>query len=59
MTKNKFLGCSTLILLVDVKAFPLVGVSSESQNDLEEVFSFMLCGHATLFSAEIIFSVYK
>ena len=47
--KNKFLGCFALILLVDVKAFPLARILSESENDLEEEFTFTLCGHATLF----------
>ena len=45
--------------LVDVKRFPLACISSELENDLEEEFSFMLCGHATLFNVERIFSVNK
>ena len=56
---TKFLGCFALILLVDGKAFPLVRILSESENDLEKEYSFTLCGHATLFNAEIIFSVNK
>ena len=56
--KNKFLGCFNIILLVNVKAFPLAGIWSESENDLEE-FSFTLCGHATLLNAERIFSMNK
>ena len=59
MTKKKILWCFALILLVDVKAFPIALISSESKNDLEEKFTFTLCGHATLFNAEIIFSVNK
>ena len=57
--KNKFLGCFALILLVDVKAFPLARILLLSENDLEEEFTFTLCGHATLFNAERIFSVNK
>ena len=57
--KNKSLGCFILILLVDVKAFPLAPMLSESENDLEEDFSFTLCGHATLFNAERIVLVQK
>ena len=57
--KNKFLGCFTLILSVDVKAFLLAHLSSESENDLEEEFSSTLCGQATLFNAERIFLVNK
>ena len=57
--KKKFLGCFALILLVDVKAFPLARILLESENDLEEEFTFMLCGHATLIHAERIFSVNK
>ena len=59
MTKKKNLGCFVLILLVDVKAFPLASISLESENDLEKEFSFTVCGHATLFSAERIFPVNK
>ena len=43
--------------MVDVKAFPLVLILSESENDLEEEFLFTICGHVTLFNAKIIFSV--
>ena len=51
--KNEFRACFALILLVDVKAFPLLArISSESENDLVEEFSLTLCGHATLFNAE-------
>ena len=32
--KNTFLGCLSLILLVDMKAFNLARISSESENDL-------------------------
>ena len=59
MTKNKFLGCFALLFLVDVKAFTLARIPSESDNDVEEEFSFTLCGHATLFNVERIFSVNK
>ena len=59
MTKNIFWGCSTLIILVEVKAFSLARISSESENDLEEKISFTLCGHATLFNAERTFSLNK
>ena len=45
--------------MVDVKAFPLARISSESKNDLEEEFLFTICGHATLFNAKRIFSVNK
>ena len=57
--KNKFLGCFALILLFGVKGLHSVRIPSESENDLEEEFSFTLCGHATLFNAEKIFSVNK
>ena len=57
--KNKFLGCFFLILLADMKAFPLVLISSASENDLGEELSFTLCCHATLFNAQKIFSVNK
>ena len=40
-----------------MKVFPLARILSESENDLEEEFSFVLCSHATLFNAERIFSV--
>ena len=53
------LGYFALILLVDVKAFPLARISSESENDLEEELSFMLCCHGSLFNAERIFLVNK
>ena len=43
----------------DVKAFLLAHLSSESENDSEEEFSFTLCGQATLFNAERIFLVNK
>ena len=45
--------------MVDVKAFPLARISSESKNDLEEEILFTTCGHATLFNAKRIFSVNK
>ena len=57
--KNKFLGCFPLILLVDVKAFPLACIWSQSENDLEEEFTYTHCGHATLFNPEKIFLVNK
>ena len=57
--KNKILGWFALINLVDVKAFPLERISLEWENDLEEEFSFRLCGHVTLFNAERIFSMNK
>ena len=57
--KKRFLGCFALILLVDVKIFPLARILLESENDLEEEYTFMFCGHATLFNAERIFSVNK
>ena len=52
IAKNTFLGCLTLIFLVDEKAFPLALLSLESENNLEEEFSFTFCGHATLFNGE-------
>ena len=42
-----------------MKAFPLTRILSKSENDLEKELSFTLCGHATLFNAERIFSVNK
>ena len=56
-SKPKFLGCFTLILLVDVKAFPSARILSEPENDLEEEFTFTIWGHATLVNAKRIFSV--
>ena len=38
--KNKFSGCFTLILLVDMEVFPTI--SSEPEKDLEGEFSFAL-----------------
>ena len=40
-----------------MKAFPLACIPSESEDDLEEEFSFTFCGHVTLLNAERIFSV--
>ena len=53
---NKFLVFFALTLLVDVKSIPLAGISTDSESDLEEEFSFTLYGHATLLNAERIFS---
>ena len=39
-------------ILVDLKKFPLARISSESENELEEKFSFTLCGHAASFNVE-------
>ena len=47
------------MLLVDVKTFFSARMLSESENDLEEEFTFTLCAHATLFNADRIFSVNK
>ena len=44
-------------ILVDMKKFPLARISSESENKLEEEFSFTLCGHAALFNVERMLSV--
>ena len=47
------------MFLFNVKVFPIERITSESENDLVEKFFFTLCGHATLFNAERIFSVNK
>ena len=40
-----------------MKAFPSARILSESENDLEEEFTFTIWGHATLVNAKRIFSV--
>ena len=57
--KNKFLQCFALIILVDLKAYPLAHISMESDNDLEEELFFTLCVHPTLFNTERMLSVNK
>ena len=39
-------------ILVDLKKFHWARISSESENELEEKFSFTLCGHAASFNVE-------
>ena len=45
-----------LLLLTDVKVSPLALVPSQSENNLIEEFSLILCGHSTLVNKVAILS---